>query len=78
MSDTVYICYEWRPPEATGANHYHTVGDWVVAGIVEEQEDADLWMEPATPCDGSGEKDRRVTEVTLNVVEAFYTQKLQQ
>lgn len=74
MSDTVYLCYEWSPATK---KHYHATGEWVVAGVVSKEEDADLWMEPATPCDNSGEKDRKVREVTLDVVEAVYTKKLQ-
>lgn len=64
MSDTVYVCYEWE--QAVG----NIVGRWLVCGVVEEKEDAKLWVEPYKESD---EKKRRYSEMTLNVVEAHLT-----
>jgi len=65
---TVFICYEWRESHR---NHYHATGDWVVAGVVEEKQDAELWAEP----DGE-EEHRKYVEIELNNVIAHYTSNL--
>jgi hypothetical protein len=62
--ETVFVCYEWEP---TQRNHYHATGEWVVCGVVEEEQNAELWTE------NHNEDQRKYAEMTLNVVEAFYT-----
>ena len=66
--ETVFICYEWKESHRS---HYHATGDWVVAGVVEEKQDAGLWAEP----DGE-EEHRKYTETMLNNVQAWYTSAL--
>lgn len=64
MPETVYVCQEYRPPESS---HYGATGDWVVAGVVTDEQDAELWME------GHNHSERQYFETTLNMVEARHT-----
>lgn len=71
--DTVYVCYEWENPDKY--KHYAT-GNWKVAGIVADEKDANLWMEPASESEQPEHRDRDVKEMTLGMVEAFTTSNL--
>jgi hypothetical protein len=67
--ETVFVCYEWEPEwEPSRHNHYHATGEWYVCGVVEEEKDAEMWTE------NHSDDQRKYAEMTLNVVEAFYTQ----
>jgi len=59
--DTVYVCLLYHPPR-TG--HYGDEGSWVVSGVVEDEEDAEMWVEEDSVY-------HKYTSSTLGVVDGY-------